>query len=720
MALNEADSTAEPVGKGAAWLRACLDAQEGRLMLWAPILLIVGIWTYFNLAHEPGGTAVLALALLVIPLVYVGGRATISMVAALVVLGFAAAKFREFVVETPLLRSTVSESDISGFVADADNRGGKRRILVVELDSATHIPASERPRRVRITTFHAPDVLIGDYVSMKARLSPLPLPVSPGAFDYGRDLFFQSIGAVGTSKNEPRIEPQAVPTKFVVRRFFHAMRSAMGERIVAVIGGPLGAFANAVITGERAAIPKDMNLSLQVSGLAHILSISGLHMTLVAGGVFWVVRAVLALFPAIALHFAIKKWAAVAAMIVGLIYMLLADSGSATERSYIMIAVMFLAILVDRPALSLRNLAISALIILLATPEESMGASFQMSFLAVMGLAAFFEWWNARPAYVPLQSSSRMWRTVLYISRVLVGSILTSLVAGGFSSLAAAYHFGRMAPYGVIANALSLPIVSLAVMPAALASAVLMPLGLEYYPLKLMEFGLWLTMQISDFVASFPHANMQLAKPNVVAIITAVFGAAFMCIVGGKLRLLGAAVLAVGLSTLQWQQRPHILIEERGSNVAVLNAAQNYVFADATKGKFAGDKWLLANGETLKIAEAAAKPAWQCVDGMCFADVENQTIGYIHEQQGADWPCPPVDVLIADFPLHKACAEIPIRIDRFDVWKQGAHALYKSGNAWRIETVKDLQGQRPWTYVPRARDKPFVPQLQLPATSFSG
>ncbi len=718
MALGEPDSTAAGRIKGV--VRDSVALQASRIMLWSPVFLIAGIWTYFNLSVEPSGVAVIALALVAVALFYFARVSTVSLIVGMVLLGFSVAKFRQVIVETPLLRAAVVESDIAGFVADADNRGGKRRVLVIELDEASNIPKGETPRRVRITTYHAPDVLIGDYVRMRARLNPLPMPVQPGAFDYGRDLYFQSIGAMGTSKSEPKIEMRDVPAKFVVRRFFHSLRSSMGARITAVIPGPLGAFANAVITGERAAIPKDMNTSLQISGLAHILSISGLHMSLVAGGVFWAVRAFLALFSALVLRYPIKKWAAVAALFVGLIYMLLADSGSATERSYIMIAVMFFAMLVDRPAVSLRNLAISALLILLVTPEESMGASFQMSFLAVMGLAAFFEWWNHRPIDVKHLASSRLARTIRYTWRVAVGSILTTVVAGGLSSVAAAYHFGRMAPYGTVANGLSLPVVSLVVMPAALTSAMVMPFGLEYYPLKLMELGLWATMWISDLVSTWPGANVIIPKPSLLGVVITVLGATVLCIAAGRMRWLGVVAMVAGVMIGQSAVRPQILIEERASNVAVLDASGNYVFADARKGKFAADKWLKSNGEISILKDAAAKSGWSCVEGMCFTDLAAKSVAYVHEQKSKDWPCPPVDILITDFPLRHACKDIPIRIDRFDVWKRGAHAVYISNGELHIETVKGMQGDRPWVYVPRARPTPYQPQPELPATSFSG
>ncbi len=720
MALSEPDSTIGWSVKGRATLVAVLAAQEGRMMVWSPVFLIAGIWTYFNVPQEPSGLAVSGLAFLTALLFIYGQRSTLSLILALVLCGFTVAKFRQYTIETPLLRATVMDSTITGFVADVDNKGGKRRVLVIDLDSATQIPANEMPRRVRVTSYHAPAVLIGDYVSMTARLSPLPMPVAPGAFDYGRELYFQSIGAIGTSKSEPRIERKDVPFTYVIRRFFHGLRSAMGERIMAVIPGPLGAFANAVITGERAAIPKEMNTSLQISGLAHILSISGLHMTLVAGGVFWAVRAALAVFPFLTLNYPIKKWAAVAALIVGLIYMLLADSGSATERSYIMIAVMFFAILVDRPAVSLRNLAIAALLILFVTPEQSMGASFQMSFLAVMGLAAFFEWWNSRRIDEKKFSSSRAWRIITYVAKAAVVSVLTTLVAGGLSSLAAAYHFGRMAPYGTIANGLSLPVVSLLVMPAALTSAMVMPFGLEYYPLKVMELGLKITMWISDTVSGWPGANLLIAQPSLYGVVVAVGGGTILCIAVGRVRLVGVAVMIAGLGLGMLKQLPQIIIEERGSNVAVLNENASYVFADTKHGKFAAEKWLRSNGELIELGEAAKRPGWLCMEGMCFTDLAPKSVAYVHEQPEPNWTCPPVDIIIADFPLRKACKEIPIRIDRFDVWKQGAHTISFANGEVHIETVKGVQGNRPWVYVPRARPTPFVPQPELPPTAFSG
>ena len=258
------------VARTFGFLRYSYALQTGRLVIWAPVFFAIGIWTYFNLPNEPNWIAVLGLAVPLVFLFWIGRRYPISMLIGLVVFGFCLSKLRQEIIATPLLRAAVTSSEISGFVADADNRGGKKRVLVIELDSATNIPAVEMPQRVRISTFDAPTALIGDYVHFSARLTPLPTPVMPNGFDYGRDLYFQSVGAMGSNISPVAFEDRPVPWKFAERRFFHKLRSVMGARITAAIPGPIGAFANSIVTGERAAIPAEMNTSLQISGLAHI------------------------------------------------------------------------------------------------------------------------------------------------------------------------------------------------------------------------------------------------------------------------------------------------------------------------------------------------------------------------------------------------------------------------------------------------------------------
>lgn len=718
MAFEVADSIVVQGLKGQAWPNAwawpsfsrllestqkSLELQKQNIVLWVPIFLLAGIWAYFQMGQEPSLWLTLVFAAIAIGLSSMRHKSTIAFFVAIAIAGFVLAKLREEVVHTPVLRGSTSGAIIGGYVADLDNRGQGRRELVVAVEEATGIPQDEIPARVRLAAVNVDQLQIGDYITFEAYLSPLPRPVIPGGFDYGRMLYFQSIGATGRLLGEPSIEQRTVPWAFEYRRIFRGMRSYISQRMIAVIPGAIGHLADAMVSGERAAIPAEMNTSLQISGLAHIISISGLHMSMVAGGVFWAVRALLALAPFFALRWPIKKIAAVAALIVGFIYMLLADSGSATERSYIMIAVMFFAVLVDRPAFSLRNLALSAIIILVITPEESVGASFQMSFLAVMGLGAFFAWWNHRegPAEIKKLSRAEIW--LRKIANIVVASTLTTLVAGGTSSIAAAYHFGRLSPFSIVANGITLPIMGVLVMPPALVATLAMPLGLEYLPLKVMEFGLWLTMLVSDTVASWPGANVLIHQPNILGILLIFFGIATLSIGIGKFRFAGLAAALVGLMITPLSASPTILVEDRAANVAVLNSYGEYIFANGNKNKFVGNKWLQHNGEEITLAEAALKPGWDCVEGDCFSPLASMNVAFLHQEKNAapsDY-CPQSEIIIADYPLHYGCRQAKLRIDRFDVWRNGAYAIYVSGSRFTLETAKGMQGQRPWVYEPR-------------------
>jgi competence protein ComEC len=683
--------------------RASLELQKQNLVLWAPIFLLFGTWAYFQMGQEPSLWMSLAWGAVAVGLGALRSKSTVAVLFAVALTGFVVTKLRQEVVHTPMLRGATSGVIVGGYVADMDNRGNGRRELIVALEEATGIPQDEMPTRVRLAATNVDELQIGDYITFEAYLAPLPRPIIPGGFDYGRMLYFQSIGATGRILGEPSIEPRPVPWVYEYRRVFRGMRAYISERMTAVIPGAIGHLADAMVSGERAAIPADMNTSLQISGLAHIISISGLHMSMVAGGVFWAVRALLALVPFFALHWPIKKIAAVAALIVGFIYMLLADSGSATERSYIMIAVMFFAVLVDRPAFSMRNLALSAIIILLVTPEESVGASFQMSFLAVMGLGAFFAWWNSRERPHEVKKLSRGNLLLRRAGHVVVASTLTTLVAGGTSSIAAAYHFGRLSPFSIVANGITLPIMGALVMPPALLATLVMPFGLEYVPLKIMEFGLWLTMAVSDWVAAWPGANVLIHQPNILGTVLVFLGVTIFAIGIGRFRFLGIVVILIGLVITPLSASPTILVEDRAANVAVLNSNNEYVFANGEKNKFVGNKWLQHNGEEVAMAEAAQRPGWDCIEGDCFTSVAPMSVAFLHQERNAaasDY-CPTSEIIIADYPLHFGCRQARLRIDRFDVWRNGAYAVYISAGRYTVETAKGMQGMRPWTYESR-------------------
>ena len=679
------------------------DALRRRLVILSPVFLVLGIWCYFAIGNEPSSLLCGAVGLAIPVLAYANRSSGIVLSLLILALGFTLAKFRAEWVATPLIRAFQSDVLLEGYVADVERRG-RVQTVIVDVSNVIGLSATEAPLSVRLrVTSSQIYPQTGDKVRTLANVFPLPRPVQPGAFDFGRQLYFKSIGGMGESRNGISAIAADVPFKYKVRRSFHRLRQIIGARVNTVVEGPLGAFADAIITGERAAIPNSMTESLQRSGLFHILSISGLHMSLVAGGIFWLTRALLALVPRWALRYPIKKWAAVVALFMGFFYMLLADSGAATERSYIMIAVMLFAVLVDRPAISLHNLAIAAIIILVSQPEQAMAASFQMSFMAVMGIAAFFEWWTTHVSsdWQGGQSPSNFY--VRKIFRILLTAFATSLVAGTLSSIPAAYHFGRLAPFSVVANMLALPIVGIIIMPMALVGTLLMPFGFEYLPYKLMQFGLGLLMQISDRVAGWQWSNVTAGNLGLAPAIALALAATFLCLVTTRWRLVGLPLAALALWASGQPLRPDILIEERTRNVAIRNSDGQLVVALPGRSRFATDRWLRIDGDAGVAKGIKARKGWSCSVGICSASTAGQTVAFLLPEAEAHSLCPPVDVLIASYPLRKTCKGKKVTIDRFDVWRTGAVAVGVDESGLDVRNTVATQGVRPWVYLPRPR-----------------
>lgn len=685
-----------------------ISAQQGRRFLWSAPALALGIGVYFSLQDEPGSVLLWLLAGAGAAVLWLGRATGPVFLAGVAIWGFVLAGLQSWQSSTPLLAATTGEVTVTGRSLSVQRNARTRLVMILEPEQIDAVDPARLPKRLRLSVPEAAGAIPpGARISFKARLAPLPAPVAPGAFDYGRNLWLDGIGGTGRVTSEAITLLDAPRLVAPLDDWLAALRTVMGKRIHAALSEPYASFAEALITGERSTIPPEINKSLLVSGLYHILSISGLHMWLAAGGVFWSVRAALALVPGLALRFPIRKWAAAAALLMGLFYMLLAEGGVATARSFIMVAIVFFAVIVERPAVSMRNLVLAATVILVPDPEAAIEASFQMSFLAVLGLVAFYEFWARYKALnansdVPYQHWA--WRIAAWAAAAFVASIVTSLIAGFSSSLPAAYHFGRISPYGVLANGLAIPVVGVLVMPFALIAVVLMPFGLEQLPLMVMGKGLELVIVISNGVAALPGANEIIARPPPLAMVVTVAGMLLLCLLAGPVRLAGLGVMSLGgLLIYMAPPPPDVLVETTGQNVAIRNDEGHLVPARPRKARFAVEKWLQANGEEASLGEAAKRRGWTCANGRCVAEVRGRMVVYVTGGEGKPVDCKGADIVIADFPLRGRCRTVPLRIDRFDLWRHGAHAVYLSSSPAEVRTARGAQGHRPWVVVPEPR-----------------
>ncbi len=207
-----------------------------------------------------------------------------------------------------------------------------------------------------------------------------------------------------------------------------------------------------------------------------MLAISGYHMAVVAGIAFFFIRAILALIPSFASRHPIKKWAALGALATGAFYLVLSGASVSTQRAYIMIAIVLIGVMIDRPALTFRTIAIAAFVVLLLAPQAVVHPSFQMSFAAALALIAAYQFGLPWRADAGTPAAARM---ALWGGREVFGLIMASLVAGLATTPYSAFHFHRLAPYGVLANLLAMPVISVWVMPMGILGVLTMPFGFD-------------------------------------------------------------------------------------------------------------------------------------------------------------------------------------------------------------------------------------------------
>ncbi|MEM8574063.1 MAG: ComEC/Rec2 family competence protein [Pseudomonadota bacterium] len=679
-----------------------LEAEADRWLLWLPVFFAIGIALYFALPAEPGARVAAAGMLTAFGLLIFIPRTVFGFAlgAALLALafGFGAAKLRTELVRAPVLQDELRHVSVQGYVERFERRVDARDRLTLRVLLIDRVAPEETPKRIRVTLSGKNATLIpGEAVTLRATLNPPPEPVAPGAFDFGRRAWFKQLGGLGyaTGRIEPLQGAPPAPLGLRLKAQIDRIRDDVGVRVRNQLPGEKGAIAVALITGDRSFIPKRITEAMRDAGLSHVLAISGLHMVIMAGSVFWLVRALLAAVPALALRFPIKKWAAVCALFAATFYLLLSGASVPTIRAFLMMGVVMIATLLDRPAITMRNVALAALAILAFSPESLFDVSFQMSFAAVVGLVAVYEVLSTRER-PPLYKTSPGWRTLRWVGLLVFGAGLTTLIAGTAVGPFAAYHFHRMTHFGVAANMIVAPLISLLIMPMALLSLLAMPFGLEAMPLHAMGYGIGLMVGTAEWVSSWPGAVSILPELSGWSLALMTLGGLWLCLWRTRLRALGLVIVGLGLALAPSGNRPDILIDRDGKTAA-LRGEDGLIFPTATAASFSVEKWLLADGDDTDPKRLPDKSVFRCDPLGCVGSVKGKTVALIRETGAIAEDCRVADIVIAPFKLGKTCKSPRVIVDGRALSAQGAHALYVDGLSIRTETVAKHRGRRPWS-----------------------
>jgi competence protein ComEC len=673
-----------PLALAAAFER---EMEAGRGFLWMPVCFGAGILVYFILPAEPPAFGVAAPAVALAVLAWLCRRRVaafrVAFVLAAVAAGAATIKLRTDAVAAPVLAHATTAT-VTGWVEAREGTPTDGARLMVRVASLSGVAAAAMPFRVRVTVYtEAAAIAVGDAVTLRARLWPPSGPVVPGGTDFAFVPFYERIGAVGFAFGAARpAELGPAPPWIRLVAPLAALREAIRARIVAALPGDDGRIAASLIMGDRGPISEGTQNDMRASGLGHVLAIAGLHMALVAGSVFWLVRALLALSPALALGFPIKKWAAAAALATGLAYVAIAGAGVATDRSFIMLAIMLIAVMLDRAALTLRNVAIAAMIILLIWPESLLSVSFQMSFAATVSLIAGYEALRGIASRRQGLAPERARTGPLAWLRHEGGRLLMTAMLGGLATTPfAAYHFQRVAPLTILANLIAMPAVSFIVMPMALATVLLMPLGLEAVPLAVMGAGLdWMTF-VAAKASQWSEGLGGIAMVPAFALMLAVAGFLWLALWRERWRLAGLMPLAAAVPIALLAPRPDILADAGGTAAAVRGADGRYQIVAGGDAKFAAENWLRADGDpraarALDLAEIGKGVA--CDTLGCTARLaDGAVVAVARKPDALDEDCRLAAVVITRFPAPAGCASVATVIDRDVLARGGAEALYR-------------------------------------------
>ncbi len=709
------------IGALARGVVAQAAAQLDRLFLWVPVAFGLGAAVYLGLKDEPtlwpAAAAAIVLGIAATAVAWRAGPRALQaalVLAAVTCAGFAIAKLRSDHVAAPIVPSNIGVAEVEGYVVDIDSPSQTGPRLLIAPTAISHLTTDQLPLRVRIVMPTQEIATPGAAIRVMALLDPPPSPAAPGAYDFARDAWFAGEGAVGLARGSPElIAAPAPPWRLRLDMTVNAFRWRTAERLAAdmdkVMGGHAGdaaGLAVAVTTSHQDWLSQQVRNDLRGAGLAHMLAIAGLHTAALSGFVFFGLRLLISLWPWLALRVNGKKVAAAGGLIAVAAYLVLSGAHAPARRAAITASVAFAAILMDRQAISLRSLALAALIILLIEPEVVVQPGFEMSFCATAALVAMAEVWPRKPSPTGLP-----W-PIAFLQRGrdwLVALFMVSLVAGAATGPFAIQHFNRIANFGVFAN-LTADFVASVVMMPALAVALMLELighGLAAPALFVAGWSAKAIIALGHLFATAPGAATPASTAPQIALLASYFGILFVCLWNGWLRWLA---LPFAFAVALWPRPPAPVawIASDGGDAAVAFQGQEVALKPGVRG-YATQLWAQRRGLTMPADMARARGAlFDCDYWSCAARPgvsPSLAIWWTRRKPKPDRLaelCARADIFVlkAEVDLPGDCRGVLV-LRPADFAAGGAAEVFRAQAGakpgWRIAWSQPLRGHRPWT-----------------------
>ncbi|MGN1091469.1 MAG: ComEC/Rec2 family competence protein [Alphaproteobacteria bacterium] len=650
-------------------IRTFITQQEGRLNLFLPFCFACGIVFYFMLPFEPAlWVGLSAFILFFLSFLLIKSNIRLLLLAGVFFFGgFLRVNIETIRVKEPFLHKKYSYVSVVGKIEELKKYPNAQKVVLTNL-KLDKIPKSDYPIKITVRINGTKTALnIGDVISLKATLMPPTLPYLPDGYPYSRMAFYNQIGATGYATSKINIVSRAQQNE----SFLKSIRLFIRKTIERTLPKEQASVATALTTGDQALITNAQRELYTTAGIVHILSVSGFHMTMIAGFIFFILRWLFMFFPRFSSMHNTKKICAVFALIATFFYLLISGMAIPAVRSFGMVVLILTGVLFDRKAVSLHSVFWIGFLILLFSPQAIMTASFALSFSAVIALVASYEMFYSKLlTYFNTKSFF-----IKYVLFPVVLIILMNFIAHIATAPVVIYHFHRYANYTIIGNFLTAPVFSLLIMPLLFCAMVLMPFGLSYPLLWTAGCLLYCMDMICKWLANLPLANLYLPPLSDFGYAIFMFASVIFFLLKGRIRFVLLPFMAFGALTFLFYQKPDVLINQ-GGHLWAVNNKNDTIYSSLTKYKRTRYAWQEIFGKAQRKDDSVI----QNVKGLVirFDGVQDEKADIIFNTKQNDL-C-----------KAKAC------ISRKKLWKEGTHAVYIKDGKFKIKSVADEMKDRPW------------------------